>query len=190
MPRHRVFGNIVLSVLTKAASGYWDMFDSENGYTAISADTLRRLALKDLEVGYQFANRFLIRLGMAGARVVDVSIPARYGEETSGIHVMRDGAAILWELIKGFWLRAGSRYFRPRPTVPGAVLGVGVLGVLTAAAGLVAGAVATERIPIEAAVLPAFAAGLAGFVAFFVLDARAGRRGHAGRRAAQPQIAR
>lgn len=190
MPVHRVIGNVVLSLITKASSGYWHVFDSENGYTAISAETLRQLPLDDLEVGYQFANRFLIRLGISGARVADVPIPARYGEETSGIHPVRDGAAILWELIKGFWLRVGLRYFRPHPTLPAVVLIASVLGLLAGSIGLVAGLLAGGDPLISRAVIPGFAAGAAGMAAFFVLDARAGRRGRSGARVAEPQVVR
>jgi hypothetical protein len=87
MPRYRVVGNAVLGFLTKASSGYWHIFDPQNGYTAITAAALRKIPLEKVEERYDFENDLLIWLGTTGARVVDVNIPARYGNETSTIAV-------------------------------------------------------------------------------------------------------
>ena len=170
MPAYRVFGNLVLTFLTKAATGYWHMFDSENGYTAISARMLRRLPLHRLETGYEFPNRFLMELSAAGARVVDVPMPARYGEETSGIRPVRDGLAIVRALFTGFWGRAAREYFG-RPSVPGLVLAVSVVSLLGGAAGLFGILLGAEGSWLRGAVAGAFALGIAAFVAFFALDA-------------------
>jgi hypothetical protein len=170
MPAYRVFGNLVLTFLTKAATGYWHMFDSENGYTAISSSMLRRLPLEKLETGYQFANRFLIELSAAGARVIDVPMPARYGEETSGIRPVRDGLAIVRALFTGFWGRAAREYLA-RPSVPGLVLAVAGVAVVSGGAGLFGILFSTEASWLGEAVALAFALGTAAFVVFFALDA-------------------
>jgi glycosyltransferase involved in cell wall biosynthesis len=170
MPAYRVFGNLVLTFLTKVATGYWHMFDSENGYTAISARTLRRLPLHRLETGYQFPNRFLMELSAAGARVVDVAMPARYGEETSGIRPVRDGLAIVRALFTGFWVRAAREYLG-RPSVPGVVLAMSIVALVTGVAGLVGILVWADASWLGGAAGGGFALGIAAFVVFFALDA-------------------
>ena len=84
MPRHRVVGNVVLSFLTKAASGYWGLFDPQNGYTAIHRSALERLQLDRLAKRYEFENDLLIKLNMLRVPARDVPIPAVYGTEVSG----------------------------------------------------------------------------------------------------------
>jgi hypothetical protein len=105
MPRHRVFGSIVLSFMTKAASGYWHLFDPQNGYTATSTAMLRRVGLDEVATGYEFENDFLIRLNIADARARDVPVPALYGEEVSGIRLHKVAPALLGLLFVGFWRR-------------------------------------------------------------------------------------
>lgn len=87
MPRRRLAGNLALSFLTKLASGYWDVFDPQNGFTAIRAEVLASLDLGDLDHGYFFENAMLCQLGVLGARVEDVPLPARYGPETSHLRI-------------------------------------------------------------------------------------------------------
>ncbi len=105
MPRHRVFGSIVLSFMTKAASGYWHLFDPQNGYTATTAAVLRRIALDHVATGYEFENDFLIRLNIADARARDVPVPAVYGDEVSGIRLHKVAPALFGLLFRGFWRR-------------------------------------------------------------------------------------
>lgn len=110
MPRHRIFGNIVLSFLTRLASGYWHMVDPQNGYTAIKRETLERLPLDRIAHGYQFENDILVHLNIIGAKILDVPIPARYGEEISGIRMRQVVPAISRLLFKGFWQRVFWKY--------------------------------------------------------------------------------
>lgn len=111
MPRYRQLGNILLTLLTKAASGYWSLFDSQNGYYAISTNTLRRLDLNRAAHRYDFENSLLIQLNIIGARVSDVAIPARYGEEVSGIRLWRVAPRLLLTLSIGFFQRIYRKYF-------------------------------------------------------------------------------
>ena len=67
MPRNRIVGNIMLSFATKFASGYYNIFDSQMGYTAISTDVLRRLPLNRISEGYSFENDMLIYLNILRA---------------------------------------------------------------------------------------------------------------------------
>lgn len=110
MPRHRIFGNIILSFLTKLASGYWNVFDSQNGYTAITRRTIERLPLDRIAIGYQFENDLLIHLNILRARVRDVPVPAIYGSEVSGIKLRRFIPDTTRLLIFGFWRRMFWKY--------------------------------------------------------------------------------
>lgn len=110
MPRHRVLGNIVLSFCTKAASGYWGLFDPQNGYTAVHGEALARLPLDRLSRGYDFENDMLIHLNILGVPARDVPIPARYGDEVSGIRLGRVAPALLFRLWRGFWHRIWRKY--------------------------------------------------------------------------------
>lgn len=110
MPGHRVFGNIVLSFLTKLASGYWNLFDPQNGYTAIRTEALRRLNLDRIAKRYSFENDLLIQLNIAQVPATDVPIPALYGEEVSSIKLRRVIPELLRSLTKGFWSRVWYRY--------------------------------------------------------------------------------
>jgi glycosyltransferase involved in cell wall biosynthesis len=110
MPKHRIFGNVLLSFLTKLASGYWHMVDPQNGYVAITSDMLGRINLDRIARGYQFENDMLISLNIVGARLQDVPIPSRYGDQTSGIRLRRVVPAILRLLLKGFWRRVFYKY--------------------------------------------------------------------------------
>ncbi len=110
MPKHRIVGNVILSFLTKLASGYWQLFDPENGYTAITSSVLKRLPLDRIATGYQFENDLLIHLNILGIRVKDVSIPAVYGNEVSGIRLTRLAPSLMYLLVKGFWRRIFWKY--------------------------------------------------------------------------------
>lgn len=110
MPRLRIFGNIVLSFLTKLASGYWYLVDPQNGYTAVTRTMLERLPLGRISEGYQFENDLLIHLNVLNARLLDVPIPARYREEISGIRLRRVIPTMLSLLFRGFWRRIFWKY--------------------------------------------------------------------------------
>jgi glycosyltransferase involved in cell wall biosynthesis len=110
MPRHRVVGNLALSFLTKAASGYWNLFDPLNGYTAISREALLRLDLSQIERRYEFENDLLIHLNIQRVRAADVAIPARYGEEVSGINLRKQAPRAVRHLAHGFWSRIWWKY--------------------------------------------------------------------------------
>ena len=110
MPRVRLFGNLVLTFLTKLASGYWHIFDPQNGYLAADRTVLARVELDHLARRYFFENDMLVHLNIARARVTDVAMPARYGDEMSS---MRLGSILLSfppRLIRRFWYRVYQRH--------------------------------------------------------------------------------
>jgi glycosyltransferase involved in cell wall biosynthesis len=110
MPRLRVLGNIALSFFTKAASGYWNLFDPQNGYTAIHRDALERLPLDQIAKRYDFENDLLINLNILRVPAVDVPVPARYGAEVSGMNLATVGPRIAVRLCRGFWTRMWWKY--------------------------------------------------------------------------------
>ena len=110
MPNHRIIGNIALSLMTRLASGYWHIFDSQNGYTAIRRRTLQQLPLDKIARGYAFENDMLVHLGMTQARVRDVPIPAVYGREVSSIRLHSVAPALAWLLFRRFWLRLWRKH--------------------------------------------------------------------------------
>ena len=89
MPSLRLFGNAVLSLLTKLSSGYWDLFDPTNGYTAIHRDVARHLPFHKISRRYFFETDMLFRLNTMHAVVVDVPMDAVYGEEVSNLKISK-----------------------------------------------------------------------------------------------------
>ena len=111
IPRTRYLGNAVLSLLTKIASGYWHVADSQAGYTALSLDAIRRLDLDALYPRYGFPNDMLVHLNVQNARVRDVpSRPIYDVGERSGIRLRSVVPRISWLLLKRFWWRMGQKY--------------------------------------------------------------------------------
>ncbi len=111
IPRTRYLGNAVLSLLTKIASGYWHVADSQAGYTALSLTALRRLDLGALYPRYGFPNDMLVHLNVQNARVRDVpSRPIYDVGERSGIRLRSVVPRISWLLFKGFWWRMAQKY--------------------------------------------------------------------------------
>lgn len=87
MPKVRLFGNAVLSFMCKLSSGYWNLFDPTNGYTAIHADVASHLPLSKISRGYFFETDLLFRLNTLRAVVVDIPMEAKYGEEVSNLRI-------------------------------------------------------------------------------------------------------
>ena len=111
IPRTRYLGNAVLSLLTKIASGYWHVADSQAGFTALSLGALRRLDLDRLYPRYGFPNDMLVHLNVQNARVRDVpSRPIYDVGERSGIKLRAVVPRISWLLFKGFWWRMAQKY--------------------------------------------------------------------------------
>ena len=78
----RLFGNTLLNLLTKIASGYWNIDDPQNGYVAVTSASLGKLDLDNLYNGYAFENDMMIKANVADIKMANVNIPARYGNES------------------------------------------------------------------------------------------------------------
>jgi glycosyltransferase involved in cell wall biosynthesis len=111
IPRSRYVGNAILSFLTKIASGYWHVADSQAGYTVIGLPILRQLDLDRIYTSYGFPNDMLVHLNVWNARVRDFPSRPIYGVgERSGIKIRRVVPRISWLLVKGFFWRLREKY--------------------------------------------------------------------------------
>jgi len=111
IPRTRYLGNAVLSFLTKIASGYWHVADSQSGYTAVNLPTLKLLDLDRIYKRYGFPNDLLVHLNVWNRRVRDFPSRPIYGVgERSGIRLRHVVPKISWLLTKGFFWRMKEKY--------------------------------------------------------------------------------
>lgn len=107
MPKIRLFGNAALSLLNKLSSGYWDVFDPTNGYTAIHVDVLKKLPFAKISERYFFESDMLFRLNTVRAKVVDVPMDAHYGDEESQLNIKE----IIGDFAKKNIKNTGKRIF-------------------------------------------------------------------------------
>ena len=107
MPTARLIGNAGLSFMTKLSSGYWNVFDPTNGYTAISGPVLSRIPLQKLRRRYFFESDLLFRLGTIQACVFDLPMTAVYADEQSGLHIRR----VFLQFLGGNLANACKRVF-------------------------------------------------------------------------------
>lgn len=127
MPKVRLFGNAVLSFMTKLSSGYWDLFDPTNGYTAIHADVARHLPFKKISHRYFFETDMLFRLNTLRAVVVDVPMDAHYGDEVSNLKVSKIVGEFLFKHIRNFSKRIFYNYYLRDMSLASIELPLGVL---------------------------------------------------------------
>jgi glycosyltransferase involved in cell wall biosynthesis len=111
MSQWRLFGNRLLTVLTRIASGYWGMVDPQNGYAAISLRALEELPVDDLYEEYGFLNDLLVHLNVQGLRIADVPHEAVYGDEQSGIKYSTFVPRLSRLLLRDFLWRLKMKYF-------------------------------------------------------------------------------
>jgi len=177
MPRFRLVGNYLLSLLTKVASGYWGIGDPQNGYTAISLCALEAIDLEDLYEFYGYCNDLLVKLNVEGFRVADIPRRSNYAEEDSHIELSSYVPRVSFMLLGNFFWRLREQYRRDGPHPDGiayvAALALGVGGVLREVRrGFRRGVTAGIASGVQSMIVAA-----AAFVAGAVLD----RRRHADR---------
>lgn len=107
MPPVRVFGNAVLSFMSKLSTGYWNIFDPTNGFTAIHTKVLAELPLDKISKRYFFETDMLFRLNTLRAVVVDVPMKAIYGDEISNLRVSH----VIPEFLMKHWINFYKRFF-------------------------------------------------------------------------------
>ena len=134
MPPLRLFGNAVLSLMTKLSSGYWDLFDPTNGYTAIHADVAAQLPFGKISRRYFFETDMLFRLNTLRAAVHDIPMDASYGDEVSNLKISKIVTEFLLKHLRNFGKRLFYNYYLRDMSVASIELPAGLL-LLGAGAG-------------------------------------------------------
>ena len=111
MPRMRIVGNLILSFMSKFSTGYWDIFDPTNGFTAVNSKILSQIEIDKVDNGFFFESDMLFRLGIARAVVRDVPMIAIYGQEKSNLKISKIMSKFLFHHISNSAKRLGYSYF-------------------------------------------------------------------------------
>jgi dolichol-phosphate mannosyltransferase len=111
MPIVRRIGNLTLSFLTKAATGYWNNFDPTNGFVAVKVSVLKKIDLSNLSNRYFFETSLIAELYFTGAKIRDIAMPAIYGDEKSNMKIWKMPIIFLVNLINIFFKRIIKQYF-------------------------------------------------------------------------------
>lgn len=127
MPTIRIVGNAMLSFMAKLSTGYWDLFDPTNGYTAIHSEAARLLPDESISRRYFFETDLLFRLNTFRAVVVDVPMDARYGDEVSNLKIRRVLGEFLFKHLRNFFKRIFYNYFLRGLSIASIELVLGIL---------------------------------------------------------------
>jgi glycosyltransferase involved in cell wall biosynthesis len=111
MPYMRLFGNLMLSFVSKLSSGYWKIFDPTNGFTAIHGRVAALMVSQRIDEGYFFESDMLFHLNVWRAVVIDVPMKASYGEERSTLSIPKVVGPFLWKHLRNFGRRIAYSYF-------------------------------------------------------------------------------
>ena len=128
MPRIRLFGNAILSFSSKLSSGYWNIFDPTNGFTAIHSAVAATLPLEKLSQGWFFESDLLFRLGTLRAVVRDVPMPAVYRGEESSLVIHRIAGEFAVKHVSNTFKRIFYSYYLRDFNIASIELVVGMLG--------------------------------------------------------------
>jgi dolichol-phosphate mannosyltransferase len=138
MPAVRLFGNAALSFINKLSSGYWDVFDPTNGYTAIHAQVAKNLPLEKISQRYFFESDMLFRLNTLKAVVLDIPMSAHYGDEVSNLKIRSIVGEFFTKNLRNFFKRIFYNYYLRDVSLASFEL---PLGVLFSTFGIIFGAV-------------------------------------------------
>ena len=111
MPKVRLFGNSILSFMVKVASGYWNIMDPTNGFTAINSKAIHGLDLDNIAKRYFFETDMLINLNLENCVVKDIAIPAKYGEEESNLSIKNVILTFPPKMLRGLAKRIFYKYY-------------------------------------------------------------------------------
>jgi len=136
MPKARLFGNAALSFMTKLSSGYWDLFDPTNGYTAIHREVAQKLPFHKISRRYFFETDMLFRLNTLRAVVVDIPMDAKYGDEVSNLKISNIVGEFLVKHTRNFAKRIFYNYYLRDMSLASIELPMGILMML---AGIIFG---------------------------------------------------
>ncbi|HEX2893872.1 MAG TPA: glycosyltransferase family 2 protein [Marmoricola sp.] len=156
MPRHRRFGNILISLLTKFSTGYYAITDITNGCGFLRRSILEKVDFSIVQRRYDYETSMLTALSIAGAKVVDHAVPAHYGEETSTIRLIPTAYRNLKAIQVGFWRRIYYKYvlygFHPIALFLLAGFALGIAGTLFGVYLLI-GRLASHSVPTSGTVM-------------------------------------
>ncbi len=110
MPVARLVGNYILTFFTKLASGFWNIFDPQNGYVAITRELLESLPFERIHNRYFFENDMLVQVNIQKGKAKDVYMPSKYGDEKSSLSVPRILFTFPWLLLTRFVNRVYTKY--------------------------------------------------------------------------------
>lgn len=127
MPKIRILGNLVLSFFAKISTGYWQIFDPNNGFTAVHISALKRIPLSKVSKRYFFESDMLFRLNLARAVVVDVPMEAVYADEKSNLSISRTFIEFQFKHARNFIKRIAYSYYLRDFTLASIELLAGVL---------------------------------------------------------------
>ncbi|KPW56871.1 MULTISPECIES: glycosyltransferase family 2 protein [Pseudomonas syringae group genomosp. 2] len=130
MPKIRLFGNAALSFLTKLSSGYWDLFDPTNGYTAIHSEIAKHLPVKKISKRYFFETDILFRLNTLRAVVIDIPMDAKYEDEVSNLKISKIVGEFLVKHMRNMGKRIFYNYYLRDMSLASIELPLGILMVL------------------------------------------------------------
>lgn len=130
MPKVRIWGNAILSLMCKFSSGYWDLFDPTNGYTAIHASVAKKLPFEKISKRYFFETDMLFRLNTLRAVALDVPMHAKYGDEVSGLKISRIVGEFLFKHLRNSIKRVFYNYYLRDLTIASLELPLGLMMLL------------------------------------------------------------
>lgn len=130
MPKIRLFGNAMLSFMTKVSSGYWDLFDPTNGYTALHCDVARHLPFRKISRRYFFETDMLFRLNTLRAVVVDIPMDAHYADEVSNLKISKIVGEFAVKHARNFFKRVFYNYYLRDMSLASIELPLGLLFLL------------------------------------------------------------
>jgi len=130
MPTIRLIGNAGLSFLSKLSTGYWDLFDPTNGFTAIHRSVAMRLPYSRISERYFFETDMLFRLNTLSAVVLDIPMDAKYGEEESNLKIGKVLPEFLMKHARNFLKRIFYNYYLRDMSIASIELPIGLLLVL------------------------------------------------------------
>ena len=176
MPKLRILGNLALSFFAKFSTGYWRIFDPNNGFTAISSTALKQIQLKKVDDKYFFESDMLFRLNLARAMVIDCPMQARYGDEKSNLKIRR----VLFEFpikhFRNFLKRIAYTYYLRDFTLASLELPIGLFltsfGVISGLANFVASRELNQATPTGTLILISMSVlvGIQFILSFFSYD--------------------
>ena len=111
MPAIRIFGNGVLSFMTKLSSGYWTILDPTNGFLALHASVFKLLPKSKIAQRFFFESDLLFRLNLVRANVIDIPLRSTYADEISNLRVHHLIIPFVWYLVRNLAKRVIYSYF-------------------------------------------------------------------------------